>query len=85
MREEGWGGEATCDDDRVSASYGCGAGVLYLDMLCTRPSSPGRRPKAGEEPDDTGMMRKKLLQFMETSKYYYPQEHVSSLPRDGEL
>lgn len=53
------------------------------NLLCDhKRASPVRKYKAGEEPDDIGKMRKKLLQFIETSKYYQPEEHLSSLPPD---
>ena len=59
--------------------------LCILSCSLSHPSSPGHRVKAGEEPGELGNMRRKLLQFIESSKHYQPQEHVTSLPRDGEL
>ena len=71
--------EGICSHKHVHVFYVC------VQVSLPHSSSPGRRPKAGEESGEAGKMRKKLLQFIESSKHYQPQEHVSSLPRDGEL
>ena len=42
------------------------------------------RARAGEEPGKLGILRTKLLRFLETSKCYSPAEHISSFPQDGE-
>ena len=39
--------------------------------------------KAGQEPGELGKIRKKLLNFLETSQHYVPAELISSFPSDG--
>ena len=42
-----------------------------------------QRDRAGEEPGELGVLRTKLLKFLDTSKHYAAEEHISSLPMDG--
>ena len=41
------------------------------------------RPKAGEEPDQLGLLRSKLLHFLESSHYYEPETLISNFSSTG--
>ena len=41
------------------------------------------RAKAGSEPGELGFMRSKLLNFLESSKYYRPEDLISKFPENG--
>lgn len=49
----------------------------YLQMTKGRP-----RAKAGEEPDELGLLRSKLLNFLQSSQYYEPEALISKFPPD---
>ena len=42
------------------------------------------RAKAGEEPDELGLLRSKLLNFLQSSKYYLAERLISQFPHEGE-
>ena len=41
------------------------------------------RSKAGEEPGQLGLLRSKLLNFLESSHYYQPETLISKFPSTG--
>ena len=53
--------------------------LFGCDRVCVgRP-----RAKAGSEPGELGFMRSKLLNFLESSKYYRPEDLISKFPESG--
>lgn len=56
--------------------------AFAADDLCTFVKGR-QRARAGEEPGELGVLRTKLLKFLDTSRYYVAAEHISSFPQDG--
>ena len=56
--------------------------AFAVDDLCTFVTGR-QRARAGEEPGELGVLRTKLLKFLDTSRYYVAAEHISSFPQDG--
>lgn len=52
--------------------------IVIIQMNVGRP-----RAKAGEEPDQLGLLRSKLLNFLESSHYYQPETLISKFPSHG--
>jgi len=53
------------------------------DAVPSRSSvGSGARVPAGAEPGRLGILRKKLLHFLETSSYYQPFKMLSKFPRN---
>ncbi len=59
--------------------------VVYNCLcVCVCVCAGRGRERAGEEPGDLGVLRIKLLRFLETSQHYAAEQHISSFPPDGE-
>ena len=59
--------------------------AMLEDNKCILSHTLGRpRAKAGEEPDELGLLRSKLLNFLQSSQYYEPEALISKFPPDGE-
>ena len=59
--------------------------AMLEDNKCILSHTLGRpRAKAGEEPDELGLLRSKLLNFLQSSQYYEPEALISNFPPDGE-
>jgi hypothetical protein len=55
---------------------------LSPSLLSLSPSDCQTLP-AGDEPGELGVLRTKLLQFLQTSKHYEASMHISKFPKEG--